>query len=455
MGIDGILIAQHRQRTLRPGTVEDGLLQHQQILTGHLILSVDEISLCESLHHTGALVIVRNGLHRLEGHSLRRVHQSEVEIYLARQLGGGEVALKPGQEPLGAALIEVEGALAQLVGHAQSQIRGTHAHRQVGRPPLSLGDNGIPVLRTHQVVILYQLIFLLVEAHVSEDSQQPHSQGHFYGIHHSTGLRKQPHNITDDPNDCWKYHQQIGQGSRNTIVADTQHHPLHRERQVMSAQQHQCQRIDNRYRHQYDSEQQDHRSRQPVGQRHHHEHDEKTPQQHSTLIAPCEENLCEDAGHQHVQGQCHRVGQHHVLVAHRIPQHHHRDKTQGIMTLRAHQPPGEPLHQHEQQGDDSRSSSHAVIELHQEFRNVTCKAARLSHPLPEVIAVEEEELQLLLVRQHGGIAESPEQKHRKGEGQRQPGLPVFTQKSLHWYQRPLLRPCHRGTFAYKSAGKAL
>ena len=87
-----------------------------------------------------------------------------MEIDLTRQLGRREVTLELGQQPLSATLIEVEGTLAELVGHRKGKVGGTDAHRQVGHPLLSLGDDTLPITDTHQVVVLYQLVFPLVEA---------------------------------------------------------------------------------------------------------------------------------------------------------------------------------------------------------------------------------------------------------------------------------------------------
>ena len=86
MGIDCLLVAQHRHRALCPWTIENCLLQHLQIFPGHLILAVYQIGLCQTFHHTGTLIIIRYGLHRLKSEALGRVHQAKIEIDLARQL---------------------------------------------------------------------------------------------------------------------------------------------------------------------------------------------------------------------------------------------------------------------------------------------------------------------------------------------------------------------------------
>lgn len=76
-----------------------------------------------------------------------------------------------------------------------------------------------------------------------------------------------------------------------------------------------------------------------------------------------------------------------------------------------HQSPREPLHRHQEQGDDKGAYSNDVIELYQELRDVSCQTSRLRQTLPEVIVIEKEQLQLLLIGQRKGIAESPEEEH--------------------------------------------
>ena len=95
-----------------------------------------------------------------------------MEIDLARQLCRGVVTLKWRQQTLRATLIELEGTLSQLIGHCQCQIRCTHTHRLVGCLLLSFGDDAIPILDTHEIVVFHQLILLRIEAVMLRNEQK-------------------------------------------------------------------------------------------------------------------------------------------------------------------------------------------------------------------------------------------------------------------------------------------
>ena len=94
VGFDLLLVAQYSQCLLGPRPVKDGFLQHPQILPGDFVLTVNEVSLCQTLHSAAALVIVGYRLHRLKGKALGCVHQTKKEIYLALKQGGGIISFK-------------------------------------------------------------------------------------------------------------------------------------------------------------------------------------------------------------------------------------------------------------------------------------------------------------------------------------------------------------------------
>ena len=83
MGIDLGFIAQHGQGLLCPGTIEDGFVQHLQILLCHIVFAVDEVCFCQALDHPRTLVVVGDGLHGLEGKALGGVDESEIEVDLS------------------------------------------------------------------------------------------------------------------------------------------------------------------------------------------------------------------------------------------------------------------------------------------------------------------------------------------------------------------------------------
>ena len=65
-----------------------------------------------------------------------------------------------------------------------------------------------------------------------------------------------------------------------------------------------------------------------------------------------------------------------------------------------------------EQGDDGCTNGNTIIELHQELCHISGETTRLGHTLSQIIAVEKKQLQLLLIGQRKGVAESPEQEHR-------------------------------------------
>ena len=83
VGINLLLITQHCQGLLCPGTIENGFVQHLQILPRYIILAVDEVRLCQTFDNPGTLIVIRYGLHCLESEALRGIDQSEIEIDLS------------------------------------------------------------------------------------------------------------------------------------------------------------------------------------------------------------------------------------------------------------------------------------------------------------------------------------------------------------------------------------
>ena len=57
-------------------------------------------------------------------------------------------------------LIEPECTVAQLVLHAECQVGGTYTHRHVGLLLLRLGNDGVPLLATNQIIVFHQFVFL-------------------------------------------------------------------------------------------------------------------------------------------------------------------------------------------------------------------------------------------------------------------------------------------------------
>ena len=95
------------------------------------------------------------------------------------------------------------------------------------------------------------------------------------------------------------------------------------------------------------------------------------------------------------------------------------------MIILAHQPPRQMLHKHHQYGKNRGSEGRTVVELYEELRHISCQTSRLSHTLSEVVAVEEEHLQLFLIGQRKGIADSPKKEHRQAEQDRQQPGNIF------------------------------
>ena len=332
MLVDGFLIAQHLDSALRPGTVEDGLLQQAQILLCHLVLAIDQVGLCKTLHHARTLIVIRYGLHRLESKALGRVDQSEVEVDLTTQLCRSEITLELRQQALCAMLVEVEGALAKLIRHAQGKIGGTDAHRQVGHLFLCLGDDAVPITNAHQIVVFDEFVLLLLKAQVD---QTAHQQQHHDSLSHFdllACLRKQADKIPNDKYHHRNSHQHVGQRDWDPIVADAEHDPHHREGEPLRAEQHQRKDIDDSQRHQEQGWQKSQRPDKPVKQRHQDKDHLQLPQGRRHIIAPRTEKTAKapHGSQRHRQG--YDIGQHDVLVAHGIPQHRDWDKTQGIMT---------------------------------------------------------------------------------------------------------------------------
>ena len=81
-------------------------------------------------------------------------------VYFSREQSRCEVALKLRQQAFGAMLIEPESAVAQLVLHAEGQVGGTYTHRHVGLLLLRLGNDGVPLLATNQIIVFHQFVFL-------------------------------------------------------------------------------------------------------------------------------------------------------------------------------------------------------------------------------------------------------------------------------------------------------
>ena len=95
------------------------------------------------------------------------------------------------------------------------------------------------------------------------------------------------------------------------------------------------------------------------------------------------------------------------------------------MTLHLHQPPRKALYQHIQHGYDGCTYGNTIIELHQELSHVSCQATRLRQAIYKVVAIKQEQLQLLLIGKRKGIAVAPEQEHQHAYHQRYKPRPLF------------------------------
>ena len=463
MLVDRLFVSEKGFRALSPRAVEHGTLQHLQVFAGHFVLPVDEIGLGQALQAACTLAQVGQSLHRFECETLRGVHQSEVEINLAGELCAGEIALERRQQTFVAALIELEGAVAQLSGHGQCEVGCRHAHGQIGHLLLRFGNDALPVLHANEVVVLNELVFLRIEtARNPCDGAQDNENQLSHDSHYSTfrlqmggqETRSQRDEHAQDGRDNHRH----GEDKHEPVVAQTHHQAVERIVDKAGAQQYAGQsvqyqtagnqRIDgfrlaveDQTQGGIDGKHPNEGSGKPVN--HGDCYDGVEDLQHScasylTLCGVCLVlRAClsivlgtRPAQHgQHAAQQRHDESHQDALIAQRVPQRQGGEKAERIVNVaarkavcrrcllhvRPHQQPCEHLHQHEENGHDGSSEQDDIVELDQKLGHVAGKTARHGQQFLEIRRACHEQLELFLIGQGVRILHTPKQKDHYSE----------------------------------------